>query len=128
MESLRNPSPKRHASSLYSTILAQFCDVLDRALLFLGDLGSFSVPGSTPPGYTNAGPYVEMRFKGMVEGVPVYEFTYTTPSSVSASSVSGNSDYVLSGSGLTGAFQLKEKASGCPNERSGSAVMKPSHS
>lgn len=35
---------------------------------------SITVPGSTPSGYTNPGPYVWLRLKGIVNGIPVYEF------------------------------------------------------
>lgn len=35
---------------------------------------ALTVPGSTPSGYSNAGPYVWLRLKGLVNGIPVYEF------------------------------------------------------
>lgn len=38
-----------------------------------------TVPSSSPAGYP-AGPFVEMRLKGVVEGVPVYEFSYSAAS------------------------------------------------
>lgn len=34
-----------------------------------------TVPGPTPTGYPNPGPYVEMRLVSQANGVPVYEFT-----------------------------------------------------
>lgn len=33
-----------------------------------------TIPGATPTGYTNPGPYVSCRLKGFLSGVPVYEF------------------------------------------------------
>jgi hypothetical protein len=35
---------------------------------------SVTVPGSTPSGFTNAGPYVEMQLRQIVNGAPVYGF------------------------------------------------------
>ena len=34
-----------------------------------------TVPGSTPSGYANPGPYAWLRLKGVVQGAPFYEFT-----------------------------------------------------
>lgn len=45
---------------------------------------NLTVPGSTPTGYTNAGPYVWMRLRETVLSVPVYEFQVPPLSYLSA--------------------------------------------
>lgn len=40
-----------------------------------------TVPGTTPTGFTNPGPYVWMKLKGVVGGIPVYEFEAPSTSS-----------------------------------------------
>lgn len=37
-----------------------------------------TVPGPTPAGYANPGPYVEVRLTSLANGVPVFEFDYET--------------------------------------------------
>lgn len=38
-----------------------------------------TVPGGAVPGSSQAGPFVEMRLKGLARGVPVYEFGWPSP-------------------------------------------------
>ena len=46
---------------------------------------SIPMPGSTPTGFTNPGPYVQVRSKGTVNSVQVYQFSYSAPSTPAAS-------------------------------------------
>ena len=48
-----------------------------------------TVPGSTPTGFVSPGPYVEMRLKGSLDGVPVYEFFSLQSTSPPPSAFSG---------------------------------------
>lgn len=56
---------------------------------------SLTVPGSTPSGYANPGPYVTMRLKGFASGVPVYEFVSSSQIAYLTSNVTS---FSLSGS------------------------------
>jgi hypothetical protein len=70
------------------------------------DNQTLTVPGSTPPGFTNAGPYVWMRLKGFVNGAPVYEFAAPASSSSSGGVelIAGNGSTIID-AGMT-ALQL----------------------
>lgn len=65
-----------------------------------------TVPGTTPTGFTNPGPYVWMRLKGVVAGIPVYEFdagqsSGTTTQWVKVTSITSSTITIGSGGTVT---------------------------
>lgn len=64
-------SPARQTSPPTGQPTAAYAIELNNTLL--------AVPGSTPPGFPNPGPYVSMRLKGVAGAAPVYEFAGPPP-------------------------------------------------
>lgn len=70
-------APGRQTTNTYGNVSGQPLPVTTAptAMYALeGNNSLLAIPGSTPAGFTNPGPYVEMRLRGMVGNVPVYEF------------------------------------------------------
>lgn len=57
-----------------------------------------NVPGVTPAGYGNPGPYVEMRLRGIVDGSPIYEFSHCCPGTTTTTTTTTTTVAPCSGS------------------------------